>query len=215
MIPLGLLLILGFIALTRFALTQASKMQTVLSDAEQRVVEQQQAPAEAAPMGLAPIPPEAEDASPIVPFAEEPVLQICGLLVQVPFDRVLLVRSPQGIGAVRFDRPKDGAPVVYHWRFQSDPQGDLLGADAASGQGEVFQTIATGIDIRSRAVVKSESEQTTLQLGPLQLQWSAPNAITLPANSPLAVALTPARELSEVNAADPDLIWCSRQRQGL
>ncbi len=209
LLPVGLLMLVGFLAVGRWVLMNTAYLLELLGAAEQRAAPREQA-------GLddkfAPTHQGDGEAAPptaqVLPFREEIELPQ-GERVAVPEGRFVLVRSPEGIGAVIFTGPSQQGDVgrAYRWYFAPGTEAGFHGSEVEQGEGEVFAETHPGLQVGSRPVVKRGSGEPSVRVGPLRLDWLPPDELVVPAGEPLAVAVTDAEQLEELDVHDPALAW--------
>jgi len=143
--------------------------------------------------------------------------------VVMPAGRILLIREPRGICALRFtavERRNDGRPETsfesgeetqiarYEWRFFPITGASAKARSVKSGRGSVIHKAAYGI---GRWILFGGGNDI-VRCGPIRTLWSPPTSVFFSdertSESPaLELAATSWTSLSEVDPSGPSLIW--------
>lgn len=152
---------------------------------------------------------------------DEPVYSGRSNAIQMPYKRIVLVRSEDGYGAIRLLRAASvgglGNGVKYEAWYQPDGSADFMNeqVEYASGYAyEHYERDQIGVD--SYAVTDVGSE-LNVKAGPLWVEWSHSNHLyPRPSRAPggeqppvheVQIAATPWHDVEQVDLERVDLRW--------
>ncbi len=160
---------------------------------------------------------------------EEPKYSDSSPSFQMPFNRLVLVRSGEKFGAFRITRRISRGGMLngasYDFWFK-DGNSDLTTPETVHGKGEIYEKNKVVRQLRDneQEVVDAGSE-TTIRVGPLLIEWSQGNHIyahsvssdgTLSDEvSDFEIAASMWEHVGDVNFSDSSLTWLSTKHSSL
>ena len=145
--------------------------------------------------------------------------------IRMPYDKLLLVRSGDHVGAVKILRSASvgqfGNGAKYANWYVGDGSNDLTTAVVEHGIGVVFEKYIRTQTAPGQYSITDAGSQLDLKAGPLWLEWSLSNHVyARPHHNSAAastvtsveITATPWTDVSEIDLAAPELRWIGPTR---
>jgi hypothetical protein len=144
-------------------------------------------------------------------------MQVVPGAIQCPLNAFILIRTPMGIGAMRFTDEQESTvnslPIQtadFEWYYDANSSGIFTDPDVLTGKGTVSAKFSPFQSPEHAGMMADEGSELCIRFGSIEIEWSYSRWLYLPNDRLYEVALVNASHISEVDAFAPSLIWCRR-----